>query len=81
MKSILLRGSLLASALVLACAMATPASAKARHHAKAHQDMVPWHGWGDSFPIPACAILVATRVAQRCRTTTGKAVFIRLHFG
>ena len=49
MKSVLLHGSLLASALVLACAMATPASAKARHHAKAHQDMVPWHGWGDSF--------------------------------
>jgi hypothetical protein len=48
MKSTLLRGSLLASALVVACVMATPASAKARHH-KAHQDMVPWHGWGESF--------------------------------
>jgi hypothetical protein len=48
MKSTLLRGSLLASTLVVACMMATPASAKARHH-KAHQDMVPWHGWGQSF--------------------------------
>jgi hypothetical protein len=28
--------------------MATPASAKARHH-KAHQDVVPWHGWGEPF--------------------------------
>jgi hypothetical protein len=44
MKSVFLRGSLLATAVVVACAMATPASAKARH-AKAHQDMVPWHGW------------------------------------
>ena len=48
MKSTLLRGSLLASTLVVACMMATPASAKARHH-KAHRDMVPWHGWGESF--------------------------------
>jgi hypothetical protein len=48
MKSALLRGSLLATTLVVACMMATPASAKARHH-KAHQDMVPWHGWGQSF--------------------------------
>jgi hypothetical protein len=49
MKSKFLRGSLLATAALVACAMATPASAKARHSAKTHQDMVPWHGWGQSF--------------------------------
>jgi hypothetical protein len=48
MKSALRNGSLLVSALLVACALASPASAKTRHH-KASHDLVPWHGWGDSF--------------------------------
>ena len=48
MKSALRHGSLIVSALVVACVMASPASAKTRHH-KADRDLVPWHGWGDSF--------------------------------
>ena len=47
MKSACMRGLLLATAVVAACAMTTPASAKARHSAKAHLE--PWHGWGNSF--------------------------------
>jgi len=47
MKSAFLRGSLIATAVVVACAMATPASAKTRHSAKANFD--PWHGWANSF--------------------------------
>ena len=48
MKSAIRLGSLLVSSLIVACVMASPAIAKARHH-NAHRDMVPWHGWGDSF--------------------------------
>ena len=48
MKSSVLKGSLLVAALFAACAVATPASAKARY-GKADQDAFPWHGWGQSF--------------------------------
>ncbi len=47
MKSAFLRGFLSAIAVVAACAMTTPASAKTRHSAKPQQE--PWHGWGNSF--------------------------------
>jgi hypothetical protein len=46
MKSSVLQGSLLVAALFAACAVATPASAKARN---ADRDAFPWHGWGQSF--------------------------------
>jgi hypothetical protein len=48
MKSLLLRACLIVCAVGVACAMSTPASAKARH-SKAERDSLPWHGWGGSF--------------------------------